>query len=266
MMVKNNSYVYVLFYSDINAVKVGKADDVFNRIKQLCHWGKPDFYKSYIIPIPKKEVYSLEASLHLYLKRFKKTMSEHHGYTEFFSIEVLDEIPKLLDFFNLKKEKIIIPSEDDKIKSLMKNKIISMRFKNNIDESISIINEILNTFNNIKRCLYLIRINSIVCDINHKVMIVSSPVLSRIEKKNVGVCGVNIISMSSKDTVYIDIYNIIKIFNRHGCNFIIQSGFNLSFFYSFFLDCYNFLKKDLPNESELPVITLTKENKLVISS
>ncbi|HHR6469824.1 TPA: GIY-YIG nuclease family protein [Providencia alcalifaciens] len=265
-MTENNSYVYVLVYPELKAVKVGKADDVGNRIKQLCHWGHPDFDKSYIITINSSEVYKLEGALHLYLEPFKKIMDKKHGYSEFFNIEALDEIPKLLNFFNLKKEKILAPSVNEEIDIFIRNKINSNRFKNGLDRRLTTISDNLNVFNNIKRCLFLMKLKNIECRVVNDQVIISSSILSLVKKKNIGLCGINIVSMTSKVDVYIDIYSIINAFNKHCGSFVMKNGFSLSFFCSFFIDCYDFLKKDLPNESELPKITLNKNNELVISN
>lgn len=66
-------------------------------------------------------------------------------------------------------------------------------------------------------------------------------------------------SPDDKPAIMIDI-NVFQSFVYHSLNV----G-RIDYIHAL-LFCYNFLKKDLPNEPELPVITLTKENKLVISS
>ncbi|MFH6841003.1 GIY-YIG nuclease family protein [Providencia sp. 2024EL-00732] len=263
-MNKNNSNVYVLVYRNLNAVKIGKADNVTNRIQQLCHWGKPDFDESYIIPISKEGVYNLECALHLYLKRFKKDMSKNHGYSEFFNLDALDEIPKLLNFYGLKNEKLQTPSLVEEIEVSLRKKTNSIRFKNRINRDVNLINENLNILNNAKRCLYLMKLKGLKCEINKHELIISSPVLSFIKNKNFCFCGVNVLTMSSRKKIYIDINSVTNSFNENGGLFIRQSGFDLSFFYSILVDCYNFLIKGLPNESELPTIKINAENRLEI--
>ncbi|WP_336432730.1 GIY-YIG nuclease family protein [Providencia rettgeri] len=264
----NNSNVYVLVYRNLNAVKIGKADNVSNRIQQLCHWGKPDIDESYIIPIPKEGVYNLECALHLYLKRFKKTMNKNHGYSEFFSLDALDEIPKLLNFYGLKNEKLQTPSLVEEIEVSLRKKTNSIRFKNRINKDINLMNESLNVINNVinnvKRCLYVMKLKGITCQVNQNELIIVSPLLAFIKKKNFCLCGVNVFTMTSRENIYIDIKSIISLFNKNDGFFVRETGFDLSFFYSIFVDCYKFFKKDLPNESELPTIKINAENRLEI--
>lgn len=93
------STVYVLVYPELKAIKIGKADNVLNRIQQLCHWGKPDFEQSYVINTNMSDVYKLEGALHLKLSNYRKEMQKMDGYTEFFNLDVLNELDSIFVFF-----------------------------------------------------------------------------------------------------------------------------------------------------------------------
>ncbi|HFT6957226.1 TPA: GIY-YIG nuclease family protein [Proteus mirabilis] len=256
------SNVYILIYPHLNAIKVGKADNLFNRIQQLNHWGKPDLNISYMVEINKENVYKLEGALHLVLYPFKKIMDKKDGYTEFFDIEALDEVSKVLEFLKLDKIPISLKIEKKKVAIINDRKEI--KFKNKIENRIELIEDNLQLLKSLKRGLILIKKRNFICKYNENdVLSVESRYLFLIKKKLIWLNGFKnsgaVISVDSGDKVSLNVKSVVDLFNENLMS-------DLFVYVDILLDCYNFLKKDLPNESELPVITLTKENKLIISS
>lgn len=101
-----DSCVYVLVYPHLNAIKVGKANVILNRIQQLSHWGNPDLEKSFRILVNKIDVFKLESTLHFLLKEFNKEMGYADGFTEFFDIDCYSKICELIDFLDFKVKKL----------------------------------------------------------------------------------------------------------------------------------------------------------------
>ncbi len=157
-------------------------------------------------------------------------MSKNKGYFEFFNLDALDEIPKLLDLYNLKSEKLKRSLFNERFDILVREKINSKKFKNSINKRIDVITETLNSFNSIKRILYLMRLKCITCIMNENEMTIESPVLLMVKNKRICLCGVNIFSLSSRSSVSIDINSIINVLNEHASAFIRNSGFDLCFF------------------------------------
>ncbi|WP_323086921.1 GIY-YIG nuclease family protein, partial [Providencia alcalifaciens] len=102
----NSSYIYVLVYPHLQAVKIGKADNVFNRMQRLCHWGDFDTDKSFKIEVDKNNSYKLESSVHFLLSGFKKEMVFGDGFTEFFEIECYSKIIDLMNLLEFKMKTI----------------------------------------------------------------------------------------------------------------------------------------------------------------
>jgi hypothetical protein len=97
-----NAYVYVLFYPDFNAFKIGKAKDIASRIKTLIgSWGEPDYSESYAIKCRKERVYNAEKALHNMLSDHKKEMPSGDGRTEFFEKAVIAPALKCIEFLTL---------------------------------------------------------------------------------------------------------------------------------------------------------------------
>ncbi|HFE3207854.1 TPA: GIY-YIG nuclease family protein [Providencia stuartii] len=263
-MKNKTSNVYFLVYPHLDAVKIGKADNVFSRTQQLCHWGKPDFDKSYVVHVDASDVYKLEAALHLYLNKYKKQMNGYKGYSEFFELSALKDIPNLLNLYGFNSDKIVLKSPDDNEKNKRLEKIKLVRFKNKINRKLEKANKTVNVLNNINRCIYMMKSKGIYCRFQHETIIVESPVLFLIKEKLFRLCGISIVNMSGRDCVFIEIVRLLELFNHPESNFVNEYGFDLTFFYNLLIDCYNFLKKDLSNESELPSITINKENRLEI--
>ncbi|WP_325892861.1 GIY-YIG nuclease family protein [Grimontia sp. NTOU-MAR1] len=65
--------LYILIFDDFDAIKIGKADDISNRVNTLKKWwGEPDYAESYALEIDIDKVFLLEKVLHSILKEFFK--------------------------------------------------------------------------------------------------------------------------------------------------------------------------------------------------
>ena len=88
---KNPSYLYILVFPESNAIKIGKSNDIHNRISTLKHfWGEVDYQKSYQLSAPENIVFKLEKSLHFFLSSYTAQRGSGDGYTELFELEALD--------------------------------------------------------------------------------------------------------------------------------------------------------------------------------
>lgn len=93
-----NSNLYFLNFPQVNAIKIGKADDIENRYQSLRRcWGNADLNNSYCVSLPSGEVYKYEKSLHILFSKFNKKVGKGDGATEFFEIDILKDI---IHFFN----------------------------------------------------------------------------------------------------------------------------------------------------------------------
>lgn len=252
-----DSYVYVLVYPHLNAIKVGKADVILNRVQQLSHWGKPDLKKSYQIRVDKSDVYKLEGALHLVLSPFKKKMNKKDGYTEFFEISALKEIERVEHIFPLDKSAINFEKDINKLDS--RNKSREVVFKNRVKSKIEIIKNNLLLIENINRCVFLIKKRTCCFDFNYDGdLVIKSHYFSLIKQKLVWLSAPTIsgaiISAGSDNHISININGVIDFLNHP----------ELSIYTDILLCSYNYFKKDLPNESELPTIRLNKSGKLEI--
>lgn len=92
-----NSNLYFLNFPQLNAIKIGKADDVENRYQSLkSYWGDADLNNSYYVSLPSDEVYKYERSLHILFSKFNKKIDKGDGWTEFFEIDILEDV---INFF-----------------------------------------------------------------------------------------------------------------------------------------------------------------------
>jgi len=95
----NHSYVYLLLSTDGDKFKIGKADDVYSRYSTLKkYWGEIDFNKSMQIRCNKKQVHSLEKTLHFIFDNYNIDMqSNADGHTEWFDSDCFEDATNLLD-------------------------------------------------------------------------------------------------------------------------------------------------------------------------
>ncbi len=97
------SYVYVLVYPEIKALKIGKANCTLSRIKSL-NIGKVDYGRSYHIEVGEDKVFLLEKALHSMFKNNNLSLSGFDGATEMFDIgcyeAVRDHLKLIMSFYN----------------------------------------------------------------------------------------------------------------------------------------------------------------------
>ncbi len=92
--------IYLLIYPKLKAFKIGKADNIANRIHNLKkYWGEPKYIDSLYLEIDTKFVFKLEKSLHTLLEQFSMNFSEGDGKSEFFSIEALSDAIDYIKIF-----------------------------------------------------------------------------------------------------------------------------------------------------------------------
>lgn len=273
----SKSYVYVLVYPSKDAIKVGKADNISNRKEQLKHWGFIDKEKSFFICVDKKDVFKLESSLHFVLKDFKKEMPFADGFTEFFDIECYSRIVDFSELLGFEKGLIDFGKIINDSKYLSGRALRLRKFENKINrysKSLMVSNKSIlllkKTIRILKKFGYQISLNGdannlnlFVCSnvFNYKPFVFGVLRLGHVSSLT-GDVGVSFVLPSSKDDrVGVDIsINNFKTFICYA------SDIGRADYIHALLLCYDFLKKDLPNESELPKITLNKNNELVISN
>ncbi len=92
--------IYLLIYPKLKAFKIGKADNIANRIHNLKkYWGEPTYIDSLYLEIDTKFVFRLEKSLHTLLEQFSMNFNEGDGKSEFFSIEALSDAIDYIKIF-----------------------------------------------------------------------------------------------------------------------------------------------------------------------
>ena len=85
------SNLYLVIFPEKLVLKIGKANDIANRLSSLSrHWGEADYKQSYYIELPEPEVYRIEKSLHYLLESHAVTNLEGDGQTELFQFSALE--------------------------------------------------------------------------------------------------------------------------------------------------------------------------------
>ena len=83
------SYIYALYFVEQNAVKIGKANDLFTRLSDLVStWGNIDPYRAKAWELDELLVLGGEKQLHNEFQQYQKQMPEGDGSTEFFEPDV----------------------------------------------------------------------------------------------------------------------------------------------------------------------------------
>ena len=101
------SYLYVITFPEKRVFKIGKADDIRQRINRLTGWwGQPDYENSYHLMIDRNKVHHLEKSLHHMMDEYKVEFDCGDGKTELFSMDVLDIALKYIDVYLMDKPDI----------------------------------------------------------------------------------------------------------------------------------------------------------------
>lgn len=94
------SNLYLLIYPARNMIKIGKANDVHNRIQSLRrYWGEVDYENSYWLTASQATIFKLEKTLHFLLSEYRIESEVMDGYTELFSIDALKQALKHIEHF-----------------------------------------------------------------------------------------------------------------------------------------------------------------------
>lgn len=97
---EKSSYLYILIFHESNVIKIGKADDIHERVKILKHfWGNVNYHESYQLFAPQKVVYKLEKLLHFFLSSYNAQIDTGEGHTELFTTEALSSAIKLIELY-----------------------------------------------------------------------------------------------------------------------------------------------------------------------
>lgn len=99
------SYLYILHFPRTNAIKIGKANEVQQRIETLQRdWGAVDYEGSYRLQLDVDSVMALERSLHGLVRHFSRGYQHGDGKTEMFSVDALAVVLQYLDLFMKSRE------------------------------------------------------------------------------------------------------------------------------------------------------------------
>ena len=100
------SYIYALYFVEQNAVKIGKANDLFTRLADLVStWGNIDPYRAKAWELDELLVLGGEKQLHTEFQQYQKQMPEGDGSTEFFEPDVWDLLSD--NFVPISKTRVI---------------------------------------------------------------------------------------------------------------------------------------------------------------
>lgn len=94
------THLYILVFPEKGIIKIGKADEVHERIQILKRWwGDADYDASYHLFAPTDLIFRLEKSLHFLLSNYAVNYEEGDGRTELFSNDALPTVLKHIDLF-----------------------------------------------------------------------------------------------------------------------------------------------------------------------
>lgn len=100
------SYIYALYFVEQNAVKIGKANDLFTRLSDLVStWGNIDPYRAKAWEMDELLVLGGEKQLHNQFQQYQKPMPEGDGSTEFFEPDVWELLSD--NFVPISKTRVI---------------------------------------------------------------------------------------------------------------------------------------------------------------
>lgn len=100
------SYIYALYFVEQNAVKIGKANDLFTRLSDLVStWGNIDPYRAKAWELDELLVLGGEKQLHNEFQQYQKPMPEGDGSTEFFEPDVWELLSD--NFVPISKTRVI---------------------------------------------------------------------------------------------------------------------------------------------------------------
>lgn len=94
------THLYILVFPKRRIIKIGKANEIHERIQSLKRWwGEADYEASYHLSAPPDLIFRLEKSLHFLLSKYSVNFDEGDGRTELFSHDALDTALKHIDLF-----------------------------------------------------------------------------------------------------------------------------------------------------------------------
>lgn len=100
------SYIYALYFVEQNAVKIGKANDLFTRLSDLVStWGNIDPYRAKAWELDELLVLGGEKQLHNEFQQYQKPMPEGDGSTEFFEPDIWELLSN--NFVPISKTRVI---------------------------------------------------------------------------------------------------------------------------------------------------------------
>jgi hypothetical protein len=95
------SHLYLLVFPERGIFKVGKADDIPERVQSLRRWwGEVDYEASYHLTAERDVVFKLEKSLHFLLSEHSVDFAGGDGRTELFSRAALELALKHIELFS----------------------------------------------------------------------------------------------------------------------------------------------------------------------
>lgn len=96
----DKSFLYFVIFPNYKYLKIGKSNNIENRMLSIRHlWGDIDYENSYYLELPTSKVFKIEKALHNLLDDFKITNISGDGYTEIFSLDVLDTAISLIEMY-----------------------------------------------------------------------------------------------------------------------------------------------------------------------
>lgn len=153
------SNLYLLVFPKHRVIKIGKADDIHNRIQALKKWwGDVDYEGSYFLSAPHSLIFKLEKTLHFLLSAHSVDFDDGDGKTELFAADALETAIRHIEIYCNsnhgigKIKKGIAPLMDAKI--AYKNKYEKLRKKSEtMAQHMSVLAD---QFNNIFRIIILL--------------------------------------------------------------------------------------------------------------
>ncbi len=86
------SNLYILVYPDTGVLKIGKADNVVNRMKSLKWIGEADYEGSYWLSMSEQHVFRMETGFKKILHDSRINIGEGDGKTEIYEIACLEKV------------------------------------------------------------------------------------------------------------------------------------------------------------------------------
>ncbi|MDC8773343.1 hypothetical protein [Roseateles albus] len=92
--------LYILLFPQKGIIKVGKANDIANRIAALrLSWGRVDYDASYYVLASEDVVFKIESWLKFSLSKYAAPFREGDGWTEVFTVNALEIALRYIDLY-----------------------------------------------------------------------------------------------------------------------------------------------------------------------